>query len=510
MMKVRRLAVPLERTMSNALKCPNPACPYLFDPTTVPPGVVLACPRCGMRFTLGTPAAAPPPQRQQQQQHEGPTATFANGLPAAPPGYPPSGYAPPGYGPPPGYPGAHGPDPTHVAFGDMTPETAKADGEVGPRLPVRESKFQTMLLLAVGAIALTAAGIAVWYKMTHKQEPTVVDAVSRFKDLNLSFEPPPSPWTLDANTNAKLDSPFVLVYKRENPEAYMAYGAKDFKEREPRQRELRDVFDQSLAKIIDLETKKEYDEIDKSWMGQEVKGYKFAAMRKAGGSVEGEMMTVSHKGVGYWFLSWTDASDFAEQKAAFADGRKRCKLLDLRTTWKPKQSNLVPFKNNVIGYTILDAEGVWTEPQMTDEERTKNEGKEADKYLTAKIRQKGRDFHEEAELVVYVLDGGSNPLSTAQVHVERSMNADAGSTGSYTFKEETGPLEVEPVSKGTAPYVMLKVTNAKDPNLTWLIVVSGIDVGGKTIAVMAKCKWGLRGTFDGKFVQIASSLKAGG
>ena len=39
--------------MANALKCPNPSCPYLFDPTGVPAGVVLTCPRCGMRFTLG-------------------------------------------------------------------------------------------------------------------------------------------------------------------------------------------------------------------------------------------------------------------------------------------------------------------------------------------------------------------------------------------------------------------------------------------------------------------------
>src|SRR3982751_1425400 len=46
--------------MANTLKCPNPSCPYLFDPTSVPAGVVLACPRCGMRFTVG-PAAAPAP-----------------------------------------------------------------------------------------------------------------------------------------------------------------------------------------------------------------------------------------------------------------------------------------------------------------------------------------------------------------------------------------------------------------------------------------------------------------
>src|SRR5262245_24361337 len=45
--------------MSQMLKCPNPSCPYVFDPSLVPAGVVLSCPRCGMQFTLGPPAAPP-------------------------------------------------------------------------------------------------------------------------------------------------------------------------------------------------------------------------------------------------------------------------------------------------------------------------------------------------------------------------------------------------------------------------------------------------------------------
>ena len=40
------------------LKCPNPDCPHQFDPTQVPAGATLACPRCGQRFAL-----APPPAR---------------------------------------------------------------------------------------------------------------------------------------------------------------------------------------------------------------------------------------------------------------------------------------------------------------------------------------------------------------------------------------------------------------------------------------------------------------
>ena len=41
-------------------KCPNPSCPFLFDPSQVPPGAVIACPQCGLRFTLAPP---PPPSQ---------------------------------------------------------------------------------------------------------------------------------------------------------------------------------------------------------------------------------------------------------------------------------------------------------------------------------------------------------------------------------------------------------------------------------------------------------------
>src|SRR5262245_37977579 len=42
------------------LKCPNPTCNFLFDPSMVPTGAVLQCPRCRKRFSLAQ--SAPPPE----------------------------------------------------------------------------------------------------------------------------------------------------------------------------------------------------------------------------------------------------------------------------------------------------------------------------------------------------------------------------------------------------------------------------------------------------------------
>ena len=153
--------------MATTLKCPNPSCPYLFDPSTVPAGVVLACPRCTMRFTLGAGIAGANTRQ-----------------PAAHPARP--------------TPVPQAPDPQAASpFDEMTPETARADGETGPRLPVRSSRLQTLLLVGVAVIGLAGAGIAVWYKLTQKPEEITPDLSTNFPDRNFAFVEPPDAWSQD-------------------------------------------------------------------------------------------------------------------------------------------------------------------------------------------------------------------------------------------------------------------------------------------------------------------------
>ncbi len=64
-----------------ALKCPNPSCPFLFDPTQVPPGAILTCPRCGMRFTLGPSPFQPPPATYQTPPPPAPADTVPDAQP---------------------------------------------------------------------------------------------------------------------------------------------------------------------------------------------------------------------------------------------------------------------------------------------------------------------------------------------------------------------------------------------------------------------------------------------
>jgi hypothetical protein len=393
----------------------------------------------------------------------------------------------------------------------MTPETARADGEVGPRLPVRGSRLQTVLLVGVAAVAISAAAIAVWYKLTHKPEAAASTPATLFPEKNFSLEEPTSPWVQDGAMQAMLGSPYVRVYKRDNPEAFIAIGARDYTTQEPRPSELVQALKGPLARLLVAGTLRQAAIPDgTTWFGLPVSGFNFRGQLRSGAVVEGEAYTVSHKGLGYWFLAWTGENQiFAEQREAFAKVRARCKFLDQRADWTTKQPNVVAFKNNVLGYSIRDGEGIWTEE--TNEQRVKDEDPKADKYFTARIKPKTSDFANEAELVIFVLDSTGDPLQQGRAYVEERENRDVENRGKTTFQahaEDTTLDQPNPVD-GNAPFVLLKSKNDRSEMMR-LWAISAIKIGDKTVVACAKCPFTTddRELFERKFVMLVRSLRA--
>jgi len=448
----------------------------------------------------------------------------AGGLPGVPAGYPPMGYlspGQPGYGlghgspfaPPPANPASL--PPASPAFAEMTPLSARPDDAVGPRLPVQPSKLQNLLLFVVVAVSLTAAGIAIWYKMSYRNPVLPVDVATQFKELNLSFEPPPQPWTRDEDTRVKLGPPFMLVYRRENPEAFMAFGARNFDTRSPRPSELEGKLSEIVGRLVERDTLKiilEDQDVEKTWMGQPARSFKFTGQQNSGGAIEGQAFATSFKGIGYWFLAWTGANEiYHEQKDEFAAGRKRCKLLSSRNDWRERQSSVVPFKNNVLGYTLLDPDGIWSE--VTDEEQVKAVDPKADKFLVVLADPKKRNPTRKAELVVAVLEPGGDPLQVARDHVTERANVLAELQGQWKFTELSQPPEADPPAntvEGNAPYVMLRCVNERNPAYTRYYVVSAIRAADKVIAVYAWCPWDEKAPFAHQFIQVARSLRSSG
>src|SRR5262245_45330309 len=173
--------------MSNMLKCPNPTCPYVFDPSQVPVGVVLSCPRCGMQFTLGPPAPAAKTATQS------PTA----GAPSSPP----SATVPT-------QPTAPSSPQSESTSRTATAERKRERGPDDPQRPgPRSNKVQVFILAGIAAVLMAGTILVIIFKIIYRDSSSS-DTVSKLKELNIGVENPPSGWTQDNDKQVKIGSPF--------------------------------------------------------------------------------------------------------------------------------------------------------------------------------------------------------------------------------------------------------------------------------------------------------------
>lgn len=472
--------------MSNMLKCPNPSCPYVFDPSQVPVGVVLSCPRCAMQFTLGPPAPAAPPSN----------------VPGAP--FPPTE-----------------PDFTGVTGTATQTRPARTDyGPEGP--PVRSNKTQTFILAGIVAVLLAGSALAIIFKVMRRGGHESADTASRLTDINIGVDTPPAGWTRDDNMRVKLGSPYVMSYRRESPEAYMAFGANSFGNTDPkkghplRPSEMKTDQMRAFPKLFDMNSVRSENPTETKWLGESIPpelGFKFRAQSNDGLSWAGEAYVVTHKGYAYYWLSWCQEADYDGLKDQFASFRSKFKALELRQDWQETQSSIIDYKGDKVPYTLSDSEEVWREFPIGDE---KMANPDLDRLLRLRLTPKG-DRHalpDEGELRVHILDVGGEPLEAARTFAEakeveriRELNPEFQRP---TFEVLDGPEQGDPVSNTvprSAPVLRLKSKVAESSNAGRLIVVSGLKVGDKMVVVRGWCEYSKRNVLETKLVQIASSLR---
>lgn len=466
--------------MSTALKCPNPSCPYLFDPTQVPPGAVLTCPRCGMRFTLGPP---PPP----------------------PPAYPPPGPLPQGLertGPvpppqPPAAPPAADANPAPRPAGQPLPSASYSSGN-------------TLLLVVVGVALMAGVGLMVYFRINPIRSGGGGASAGEMRERNLTFDPPGAPWVQDDDTRVLLGAPFFLVYKRENPEAYMAFGSRNYDTRNPRPSELREGLMRPLNVLFDELTTTKIE--GGKWLGEPAAAFEFRGLgKKTGQTWVGECHAVAAKGLGYWSVCWTGEGDSKAAFAEFDETRGRFRLLTARDKWSPKEGETRPFGGHKFDYQVLDGEGIWSEPA---EPKANEFDPAGNLYLQAKEKRKGRDTPLEAELLVLVLDPTeADPLAQGVKYVKAWRTAEVEKTPGVklVYTERSGPPDGDPANpiEPTAPVARFEEKAQGASAANRLRVVSARRMGEKVVVVTAWCPWADRLVFEDRLTQIAGSLREG-
>lgn len=373
------------------------------------------------------------------------------------------------------------------------------------------------LLAGIAAVFMAGTALAIFFMVLRRDRPAP-DTVSQLRDFNVGIDTPPNGWGRDDATRVTIGSPYVLAYKRENPEAYMVFGATEpGTGRSPRASEMRADLVRGLRKVFDISSLREEPPLESRWLGAPVGpglGFTFRALTPADGlSWAGEAYTVSHQGIAYYWLSWCPETEFDGLKSQFAAFRTKFKLLELRTDWKETQSNVIDFHGEKVPYTISDAEEVWRDVPTAEFKPT---DPDLDKLMRVNMTPK-RDrkaIPDEAELRVYVLDQAGDPREVAKRFVEdketKRITVANPDLPPPTFEELTDQPQGDPILAGvhaSTPVVRLRsrVMNAVDS--ARLIVASGLKVGDKIVVVHCWCEAKKRETFETKFVQIASSLR---
>jgi hypothetical protein len=483
--------------MSSMLKCPNPSCPYVFDPSQVPTGVVLSCPRCGMQFTLGAPAAAPPPQPAPAYAGDSaPTAT----LPGAP--SQPSG--------------------RQAAAGTGTAQ--KRERPVAARPPAGAkggNKAQVILLSVIASALIAGTALTIYFKFTGAGKGTGTGGtIVRPDGIDLMFEEPAG-WSEDPDTKVKVGAVFHFAYRRENPEAYMLFGARKPEEnRPPRPTQMGQDLRFPFGKLFDASTVREEMAADAKWLGLAPgpnHSFRFRALSPTDGLAwEGEAVAVSHKGIAYYWMSWCKDKDFDALKAEFAEFRGKFAFMGNRQ-WKETNTNVIAFKGDQVPYALSDSEGVWKEISAAELVAEKENDKQPlDKVLRARV-QPNRDrkaVAADAELRVYVVDGAGDPLERAK-ELAQALDAERFKGGDLVpaYTDLTEPPQGDPVPDvpglhKSTPVARVLSTVKESKSSNRVLVASGAKVGEKIVVVVCFCKAGERVLFETKFVQIASSLRA--
>lgn len=440
-----------------ALKCPNPSCPFLFDPTVVPPGAVLTCPRCGMRFTLGPTAGTPDPA----------------------------------------------PSPEPVAPAPAEP-TRKRRGGFGGTV------FALIGVALVVVVGVAAVVLAVVLRPRLTGDGGSADE-SRVAEKNFAYRMPGEPWVRDSDTQVALGVNVFALRRDADPPAWVALSVSDFETRMPMPHELKDRSVEQLSRVFanlppDPPTEKT------TWAGHDALKYQFRGEHKTTAAVcVGEAYLLAYKGVGYWFYVWAADRDVPAVAAELDDLRDRFRTLDQREKWAERVGGEIVYRGPTGKYRLSNYERVWDRPPGID---PAGEDPKADLLLRAEIKGRSkRDFLPRAALVVMVLDDPGDPADVARKYVQARHTLDAAVYGPTQITDQTGEPTGDPAvgpDPSATPTYRLKVSRGgakASRSSEKLVVFSAIRVDKDVIVAEGSCPWSEREVWERRLIQLVGSLR---
>lgn len=461
-------------------KCPNPACPFLFDPSQVPPGAVIACPRCGMQFTLG-PTPPPPPM-------------------------PLYGSAPPADDlglfedrpntddlPTEDRPRRRGKDDRD---GRRAPDDRNRDR---PHRPAAGSGAGKLILYSVLGVLVVCGMIAgVLFLKARNQQRDRGQAGDKkelvFDKYKMAFVPPDGTWEPDDELKRAFKVNVTAMVSRE-PAGWIAVEARAM-QYDATGPELHDMARQALAANID-ELRDELPTEDATLGGVAGKRFTFEGLYlSARVTVKGEVYAVSRGKIAYLVYAFGADQRVGELNDAFTAFRSGIRFLGAGTpagTAGYRKS----FRSKVGTYTVTAADPLWRE--LSDPA-----SRDADLGLVGLLGPANVSNPNTAEVLVFVRDKGADLRAhlTAQFDLPGNKPALTDITGDYQGDDlPSGP------PNPTATISRFEVRYPNDTSSSRKFVVAAtLDAGKTTVVAVGECPLRQRKSWEKRLVQLVGSL----
>ncbi len=470
--------------MAAPLKCPNPVCPFLFDPSQVPPGAVIACPLCGLRFNL-RPVA--------------PT------YPGYGPAEPPSGFS----------------ADLFASSADGSVETPKEIArQPGPRTrpqadekpPKAKGQYGSLksILVAVGVVGVLGAvglgfvGLSLYKNAKNAQQET--DTEIKYPDLNLRFKKPApdSGWAkhdaTQMNFNAAL---FGYAKGDENAPGGWIVGDARRLDHAAGPADLRDRALEVLNERFDNVTEADESRPD-SLCGQPATRFLFRASDKTtGDNVILEIHALANKAIGIWVYSWAAEKNFDKLAADFLSVRSGLQIskagdvnIEVPTSTKTHRS-----KSGI--FTLKDQDGLWAKqdpPASVDANGTL--------WLRGTPKSgSGKGKPSTAELVVVEVDPSGDPKEQATELVKKTLPE-----GEPVIEELTGEPTGDPPTGELNPDASMTRLKVRYKNavgsVNKLVVYTHVESAKKLVVAYAYCELKDLHYWEQRLMQIVGSLSA--
>ena len=462
--------------MASPSKCPNPTCPFLFDPAQVPPGAVIACPRCGLRFSLAPiqPGYGPSPEPESAFRDDLFTAAAEPSAPAA----------------------------RSKGKGQLAKDDGIARGAKRNSGSLKSILIAALVVTLIGSLPLGFVALRLYNKRNVEVEETGTDL--KYPDLNLQFKKPTpeSGWVKHDGTRAGFNAA-LFGYQRgdeNSPTAWIVGDARKFAYA-VRPTDLRDRMMEQLNENFDNVSESD-DAKEDTLCALPASRFQFRAThKKTGDSVTVEVSALANKSIGVWIFAWSPEREFANSQSAFQSVRSGLQIAKADDANFEVAGGSKSHRSKSGLFTIKDADGLWAKKESPTD-------LDPDGTLWLKGTSKsagGKNKPTPVDLVVVEVAPDGDAKDQAMAIVKKSLPE-----GDPAIEELTGEPTGDPSAGEINP--MAAITRLKirykgaDNSVHKLAVFTSVESGGKRIVAYATCQLKDQPYWEQRLMQIVGSL----